>query len=281
MIENQNPEEASPIPPSRKKSKKGLTIGLIVGVIALITIGFFLKNKLYPANTESDGDNGYPQVEALFSAPAYDEIPQDYKVYIYNYLSTNGYLDGTYFMTKIPDRAKRVFAFGDYTGDEKENSDLAIILEKNDFKGSKLIIFNNKGELLFMEDYDYDLPVINSFNSGAKIFLNENKLIPAPVGGLIVQKESNKYVVLYDKKSKKFSSYYQYTDEDNQVSDEEYDEGGEYTESEGEPEETIPVVEIQKPKAEVIEKKAPAVETETEITPVPVMKDEVKDEATF
>lgn len=274
MIENQNPEEIVSSPPPKKKSKKGWIIGAFI-VIALVATGLFLKNK----SSETNADGSYPQVEALFSAPAYDKIPQDYKVYIYNYLSNSGYLDGTYFMTKIPDRAKRVFAFGDFTDDGKENSDLAVILEKNDFKSSKLVVFNDKGELLFVEDYDYDLPVINSFNTGAKIFLQENKLIPAPVSGLIIQKESSKYVVLYDKKSKKFSSYYQYTDDDNSVADEEYDEGGEYTESEGETEISTPAVEVQKPKTEVIEKKSPSVETEK--SSVPEVKVEAKDETSL
>ena len=251
MIENQPSDLPSNQPPLPiKKSRKGLIITLIVGFILLLIIGFLVKDKFN--QTTVSNEYVVADVESIFSAPAYDEIHYNYKTFIYHFLDVNNYLDGTYFMTKIPDRAKKVFAFGNFTDDGQDVDDMAVILEKNDFKSSKLVIFNRKGELLFIEDYDNELPVINSFPAGSKIFLEESTLINAPTSGLIVQRESSKYVVIYDKKSKKFNSYYQYTENDINNQEEEFNDHGDYDDEveETQPEPPAAIVEPVKVKKE-------------------------------
>ena len=198
-----------------KKSKKGIIVVLVILAVIVGTIAFFAykvrentrENELLTAEQRAQA------VQSLFSVKAYDNIPDTYKEHIYYFLEYNNWLDGTYFLTKIEDRAKDVFAFGDFTNDDNDEDDLAVIFENNDFKSCKLVIFNHKGELLFTEDYTY-LPTIKSFKVGAKIFMEETKLVPAPVGGLLLHSEYSKEALLYDKKSKKFNTYHQYTDEE-------------------------------------------------------------------
>ena len=202
-----------------KKSKKGIIIILAIVAVIVGAVAFFvykakqnaLQNKLQ--NELLTAEQRAQAVQSLFSVKAYDKIPDTYKEHIYYFLEYNKWLDGTYFLTKIEDRAKDVFAFGDFTNDDNDEDDLAVIFENNDFKSCKLVIFNHKGELLFSEDYTY-LPTIKSFKVGAKIFMEETKLVPAPVGGLLLQSEYSKEALLYDKKNKKFNTYHQYTDEE-------------------------------------------------------------------
>ena len=199
-------------PIKEKKSKKGLYISLILIVIISICVGgyIYVNNK----QNELPEEEAYDVVESVFSVSEYDDIPTNYKTFIYNFLDYNKYLDGTYFLTKIADRAKSVYAFGDFTSDDNDEDDLAVLFENNDYQSSMLVIFNHKGEGLFIKHYENELPVINSFKVGSKIFMNDTKLVPAPCDGLIVKTDYSKYAIVYDKKTKKFNSYYQYSAEE-------------------------------------------------------------------
>jgi len=205
----------------QKKSNKK-TVFIVIGIVLMFfAIGFGVVYFLFQKNSEYQNEQleyyaseREMAIQNLFSVSEYDAIPDLYKEHVYNFLEYNGFLDGTYFLTKISDRANKVFAFGDFTNDDNDEDDLAVIFEKNDFKGSKLVIFNHKGELLYAEDFDYDLPTINSFKSGSKIFMDKLELEPTPVGGLIIQKPYQKQAIIYDKKGKIFTTYHQYSKED-------------------------------------------------------------------
>ncbi len=213
----------------KKKSNKWIYILLsIFGIIAVcFSIIMFIGYK-----SLNDKENILVQHEQeinnLFSVSQYDNIPENYREYIYNFLEYNGYLDGTYFLTKIADRAKSVYAFGDFTDDDNDEDDLAVLFEKNDYTSSMLVIFNNKGEGLFIKHFENELPVINAFKVGSKIYENEAKLTPASCGGLIIKTDYRKEALVYDKKAKKFNTHYQYTEDDIKSMNEPdayYDEG--------------------------------------------------------
>lgn len=211
----------------KKKSKTWLYILIVFIGIILLGIGgyYFLQNKVNEKNAADSAmydEERKNAINSVFSVAEYDRIPENYKEFIYNFLEYNNFLDGTYFLTKISDRAKSVFAFGDFTSDDNDEDDLAVLFENNDYKSSKLVIFNHKGEGLYINDYENELPVINSFKVGSKIYMNDTKLVPAPCDGLIVKTDYNKYAIVYDKKTKKFNSYYQYSQEEiNSMSEEE------------------------------------------------------------
>ena len=221
----------------QKKSKVGLYIALIIVLIVGISFAayYFVSNRINEKNAaeyEAMTEERQNAINSIFSVSQYDAIPENYRVYIYNFLEYNNFLDGTYFLTKIADRAKGVYAFGDFTSDDNDEDDIAVLFEQNDYRSSKLVIFNHKGEGLFIKDYENELPTINSFKVGSKIYMNEIKLVPAPCDGLIIKTEYNKYAIVYDKATKKFNSYYQYTEQEIKGMEEE----SQYYEEEGEPE---------------------------------------------
>lgn len=230
-----------------KKSKKGLVIFLIIIGIVLIAVGgyFYLDHKHRMANIENEQEYSQDRINAIngiFSVAEYDNIPENYREHIYNFLEYNSYLDGTYFLTKIGDRAKSVYTFGDFTDDDNEEDDLAVLFENNDYTSSMLVIFNHKGEGLYIKKYENELPVMNSFKVGSKIYENEAKLTPASCGGLIIKTDYRKEALVYDKKTKKFNTHYQYTEDDIKSMNEAeayYDEGYEEESTEAAPESSI------------------------------------------
>lgn len=224
-----------------KKSKKGLYITLALVAILLISAGVYWKLTT-TTEEELPAETTTPAYDQLFSTAEYDQIPDHYKQFIYDFMEYNGYLDGTYFLTKIPDRAKSVYAFGDFTDDDNDEDDLAVLFENNDYQSSMLVIFNHKGEGLFIKQYTGELPTINSFKVGSKIYENEAKLTPASCGGLIVKTDYRKDAIVYDKKAKKFNIHYQYTEEEIKSMNEPeeyYDEGYEEENTEAVPEPSI------------------------------------------
>jgi hypothetical protein len=209
-------------PPKTKKSRKGLYIVLVI--LGVLFAGGYLLNELLLRKDIMKVESREQAISNIFAVSEYDDIPEQNRGYIYDFLEYNEFLDGTYFLTKIPDRAKLVYAFGDFTNDGNGIDDMAVLFEKNDYQSSMLVIFNHRGEGLFIKHYEYELPIINSFKSGAKIFMNDTKLIPAPCGGLIIKTgEQSKYALVYDEKTKKFDSYYQYSEADLEIY-----ENGEY-----------------------------------------------------
>lgn len=213
-----NQENEHDVKPSHKK-RKTINTALIIffSIVVIIggAVGFFIYK--YQDNQkkqeEITKENREANKASFFSMKAYNKIPESYKEHLYYFVEYNNFNDGTYFLTKIEDRANDVFAFGDFTNDDNDEDDMAVILELNDFQSSKLVILNHNGELLFTQDYSY-LPTIKSFKVGSKIYMDEIKLVPAPVGGLLIMTENSKSVLLYDKKTKKFNTYHQYTQEE-------------------------------------------------------------------
>ena len=238
MENNLTPPSSEQANGNPQKSRTGMfiTIALIAVVLLGISGYFFWQQKTIDENAAESAINDEEHrnaVNSIFSVSQYDAIPENYREFIYNFLEYNKFLDGTYFLTKISDRARSVYAFGDFTSDDNDENDLAVLFEYNDYKSSKLVIFNHKGEGLYINDYDNELPVINSFKVGSKIYMNEAKLVPAPCDGLIVKTDHSKYAIVYDKKTKKFNSYYQYSEDEIKSMNEEEN----YEEEYGEPEE--------------------------------------------
>lgn len=234
-------------PEPNKKSKKWLYIllGVLSILVLIFGIIFYLGYKKYQENNQNELEYSQERLDAItgiFSVAEYDNIPQNYREHIYNFLEYNNYLDGTYFLTKIADRAKSVFAFGDFTDDDNDEDDLAVLFEKNDYTSSMLVIFNHKGEGLFIKHFENELPTINSFKVGSKIYEEEAKLTPASSGGLIIKTDYRKEALVYNKKTKKFNTHYQYTEEDIKSMNEPdtyYDEGYEEEATEAAAESTI------------------------------------------
>lgn len=230
-----------------KKSKTGLIILLVILGFILIGAGgyFFLDYKHRMAKIENENELSQERLDAIkgiFSVAEYDNIPENYREHIYNFLEYNNYLDGTYFLTKIADRAKSVYAFGDFTDDDNDEDDLAVLFENNDYTSSMLVIFNHKGEGLYIKNFENELPTINAFKVGAKIYENEAKLTPATCGGLMIKTDYRKEALVYNKKTKKFNSHYQYTDDEIKSMNEPeeyYDEGYEEENTEEAPEASI------------------------------------------
>ncbi|WKW45824.1 hypothetical protein P3875_08505 [Myroides sp. JBRI-B21084] len=211
---NENSQEKNTLT-QPKKSKKGLYITLLITALLAISVGIYWNiNKNNNDDALPADAAAYNPVDQIFSVSEYDQIPENYKMFVYNFMDVNKFLDGTYFLTKIPDRAKSVYAFGDFTDDDNDDDDMAVLFEHNDFKSSMLVIFNHKGEVLFVKKYENELPTINSFKVGSKIYENEAKLTPATCGGLIIKTDYRKEALVYDKKTKKFNLNYQYTEDE-------------------------------------------------------------------
>lgn len=217
---------------------------ILIGILILVIIGcaaylFFQKNNVSAdidaakndSLSVSDSIKGEEFLASMeeyeyyknitFPVSEYDAIPLNYKRAIVKLLKDNGqYKAGNdgYGFTRIKDRAKKVFAFGNFTDRpdaNKDNRELAFILEKKDFSSTALYIISSDGGLLFTKEFpDSELPIINSFKKGAKIYMEEPTLVPSPSDGLILKFPETKYVVIYDKKLTNFTSYYQYTEDD-------------------------------------------------------------------
>lgn len=124
----------------------------------------------------------------------------------------NSYSDGTsYELTQNAERAKQVFAKGDF--DQDGLQDFAIILDNNEKQYSRLMIFcNNKAAdepyMAYAMNFS-DKVRINSFKKGAKIIMSSDGLEPSPIDGIIVNGENDKYAMVYDRSSQKFKTFYQ------------------------------------------------------------------------
>lgn len=237
----------------QKKRRNPLKILLWIIVILLALGGLFFcgviaytymqRNEGYttdayesePNGLASESDYSYWK-NATFTIPEYDNIPENFQRGIVKIFMDNGYYDtdenANYFFSKISDRAKKVYAFGNFTGGSAQ--EMAFLLEKQDFESSALFIISENGDLLYWKELSYELPTITSFKKRAKIFLDTLELEPAPNDGIISQYKDSKYVFIYNQDSKTFDKYYQYTDEDiknaNEESDYEEDYDEEYEE---------------------------------------------------
>lgn len=254
---NQNqPEIEKPAKPNKRK-KVIWTIVIVALVIGACTFAYFYgeykarqayydvaDTDAYPADSVNVDGWASPEdyanwKNATFPIPQYDDIPTPFKRIVKIFLG-NGYLNGKegddiYFFTKIKDRAYRVIAYGDFTG--QGDREMAFVLENSDFESSAIFIIPQNGNILYWKKLSNELPTIKSFKKGALIYLNEMKLVPAPNDGIIKQTKNSKYVLIYNKQTKTFDEYYQYT-EDNIKNVENPEQGDE-------PEETIDTIVVE------------------------------------
>jgi len=222
--------------PAKKRNVVKLVIWVLVIVILIVTTAVMAyrfggyKERLSYNGTDStyiadsvfvDGwanPQDYEQWKgAVFSIPQYSDIPVAFQRGIVKIFLDNNYFDksntdNAYFFTKIKDRAYRVIAYGDFTGQGER--EMAFLLEKTDYASSAIFIIPQKGNVLYWKALDNELPTIKNFRKGALIFMGDMKLVPAPNDGIIKQTKTNKYVLIYNHQTKTFDEYYQYTDED-------------------------------------------------------------------
>lgn len=248
--------------PQPKKNKKGYIIVGIVATLLLLASGIYYNytkhqdSDTIPVDTTAtairfdDADpkdledaDGWSSLEdyqhwnnAIFSIPEYDGIPLRYRRGITKIFVDNNYLVPSgdkpiYKFTRIKDRAKSVFCYGNFT-DRRDadnwNKEMAFLVEKNDYQSSAIWIISAKGDILFWKEYSSELPLINSFKKGQKIFMDEMKLVPAPADGIIVKNKASKDALIYNRETKTFDSYYQYTDSEMQA--ESHTDDGPYVE---------------------------------------------------
>lgn len=232
----------------KQKSKKNIYI--IIGIVLLLAIlagggyyNFVLRQDLdaIPLDSTATAVGGFENADpkdleeadgwssideyahwnnAIFTIPEYDNIPLRYRRGITKIFMGNSYLEPSgdkpiYKFTRIKDRAKSVFCYGNFTDRhdaDNWNKEMAFLVEKNDYQSSAIWIISAKGDILFWKEYSSELPLINSFKKGQKIFMDEMKLVPAPADGIIVKNKSSKYALIYNKGTKTFDTYYQYSD---------------------------------------------------------------------
>lgn len=220
----------------KQTKKKSKIVYFIFGGILLVALGIFIF-QYYQGKTSADEDDTvytttavteplYSDTEnydyynkMLFDINEYDGISQNYREGIMKVCRDNGLFEPAegekrFSMTKIKDRASKVYAFGDFTGQTKNNEpELAFLVQSEDANESKLFIISNDRDVLFRKDYS-DAPIINSFKKGSKIFMESEVLQPSPKDGLIIKNKQSKYALVYNESSKTFDEFYQYTDGD-------------------------------------------------------------------
>lgn len=164
---------------------------------------------------------------ATFRVSEYDNIPVNYKRAIVKIFMDNKYYERgeQYYLTPIKDRAPKIYTFGNFTGRSQEGKpDMAFLLEKQDFQSSALFVISSLGDILYWKEYSSDLPIINVFKKGSKIFIDKTTLEPSPLDGIIIQFKYSKEALVYNSQLKKFEDYHQYTEEELKADPEEGDE---------------------------------------------------------
>ncbi len=160
----------------KNNMNRNIFIGLI---ILLIFSGIFFIYLKY-LNTKNPQEETVvvtdsQQVAEYFKLTEYDYVDECYKTIIFNFMKTN-YPDGVYFLTKNPNRAKKVIALGNFSNSKSTDTtncadkDIAMLVEENDFTDSKLFIISKKGDVLFTKDFSNELPTIKYFKKGSKIY---------------------------------------------------------------------------------------------------------------
>ena len=223
----------------KKRKKKFFKILLFLILIGIISLGVYLFKENKKINEKSIYNS---EMSNVFALAEYDNISENFKVAIFGLFKDNKFLeDNSQFFTKIPSRAKKVIAYGNFSNKKEYNGadataeenyindDIAFILEKNDFKSSVLYIMSENGSLLYYREFDDELPTISSFKKGAKIFINDRILEKSPSDGILIFTKNSKNVLLFNPKQNVFEIYYQYTNEDleydeNEVDDYEYED---------------------------------------------------------
>lgn len=220
-------------PNNQPKTGKSKRILIFVILICVIGLGYFLYSLNKSNNTVGDYER---RKEIVFTIAEYDKISENFKKAIFQLFLQNEYLEnGSYFFTRIPNRAKKVIAYGNFSNKKEYdgvdiahedgyiNDDIAFVLEKNDFKSSVIYIMSESGNLLYYQEFEDELPTISSFKKGAKIFMNDTVLQKAPSDGILVYTKDSKKALLYVPQKNIFEMFYQYTNED--LEDMENEEG--------------------------------------------------------
>lgn len=263
---NQNDSELKDQSTSPIRSKKRKNIIIINSIIGLLIIGagiYFIieqnsnkaveyvidesdETKVESLPTEytyTTSDSEYPLAYSrFFVIDEYQRLPVNYQNGILKFLEDNDKRnDGSYFVSRIPSRAKNIYCFGNFTGENNSanNRDIAFIAEYFDYKTSRIVIMNANGDLLFTKEYS-SLPIINSFRKGSKVYIGSRQLVRSNYDGIIIKEPNTKYAIIYDGKSKQFIEHYQYTEDDLREYEEDYQRENydECIECPDEPEET-------------------------------------------
>lgn len=174
-------------------------------------IGNYLPESM--VNAHGSGRLMYYQI---FPLSVYNEIPGKIKTCIAAYFHEHDFQrTKEYQFTAIADRAAKVMAYGDFTGDNGQ--DMAVLLENKDKTGSRLVIFHvdksQECHVIFTTDLS-GLFIIKSLKKGSRVFMNDYNLESAPLDGIIIKDKENKYAIIYDSDYKSFRQHYQYSDQE-------------------------------------------------------------------
>ena len=164
-------------------------------------------------------DGEFNRYKKYFSLKPFAELHTKTKKLILD----NSYKSQEHALTENATRAKDVICYGDFDGDKMQ--DVAVVLDNNETQSSRLLVFCNNAAtqepyMAYAENFS-DKVKLNSFNKGAKIFMNSSNLVNSINDGIIVRSEDVKVALVYDKNSQKFKTYYQ--DEYAGTADETYD----------------------------------------------------------
>ncbi|WP_395076284.1 SH3 domain-containing protein [Flavobacterium sp.] len=235
MIENSKTPEN--IESQNNKPKKRFIKYLLLFLCAL---GFYILytkiNETYQntLHNSSDAVSAASYYDINYSLNEYSDINEEYRSCINVVFIQKQFENGLYFLTQIPNRAKKVYCFGNFSNKQDSNEDLAIILEKNDYKSSLIFIISDDCSVLYSKEYDNELPTISSFRRGQKIFLDETKLVPSPTDGVMLHFKNRKTALVYIPETKTFEEYTQYSDQDIKNMEDERNGEGEYAEGDEE-----------------------------------------------
>ena len=207
---------------AKSNNKKKILTAIILIIIISCLLGYISYADTKSTTSDYDRDK-----QQIFTISEYDKISENFKKVIHQLFLQNDYLkEGTYFFTKIPSRASKVIAYGnfsnkkDYNGvdvaheDGYINDDVAIILEKKDFKSSAICLLSENGDILYYKEFEDELPTIESFKKGAKIFMDTTVLQNAPSDGILILTKNEKKVLIYVPEKNIFEIFYQYKNED-------------------------------------------------------------------
>lgn len=238
-----HPKDSSTSKASSVKKKKLLLI-IVMGATLVGGMLWLFKKDVEHGVDEIPATNAY-SMDDVFKLPEFMEIENHYKDCVLSVFEVNGYLENhKYFLTTIHDRAKNVFAFGDFTNTnvDREQYDMAFVLEQNDFKGSCIFITSTECNILYFKNFEDEIPYIHAFKKGAQIYLDRPKLEASTIDGLILEFKNRKEVLIYNSISKSFESYYQFNENDFIESEEYYEDESSFDVPENpDPVDTMPV----------------------------------------
>lgn len=164
----------------------------------------------YVADYVLTSSGEFEDFKKYFSLPPFSGIGTKVKRLILE----NDYASNVqYEITQNAERAKKTFAYGDFDSDGL--TDLAVVLDNNENQESRLLIIctnkTTKEPYLGYASNFSDKIRINSFKKNALIVMysTTSGLERAPADGVIIESETSKYAVVYDRPNQKFQTYNQ------------------------------------------------------------------------